>query len=688
MVSLASTERAPGIVAPSAGGSLKRRHADNSSDGDHGTSSQLKRRRVTFDPDVHVRILGDENEKSLQLVGEEVRRAMEKHAAGDKAAFDALKGVFREAAASPDAPLSGLLQKYLIALSNHAPLLDHSCKRLVHAVIDCSWIARNEHFVRSYRHFLRSLLSVQTGYLSTVLQMLVAMFLTPPSVNARHQDDPPVQRVRLQTRVHETLKSILRHSPMASSFLAPVITHTFPFSDDDAKTHIEFIRNILKVTEYAPEIKGEILSLVTEKLVKIDVQMQVNMEDLDDDVDERLVGDAINDAEDDDRLSDDGSVSSEESLDAEEARLKQIKDLMRKLDNIMDIQFAYYDAIFEKGDLFEIDEIFESLLSQFANIILPTYRSRHTQFVLFHFSQTSTDLINRFAGCCSHLAFDQGRPQLMRASAAAYLASFIARGAHVSRDVVRDVFDLLCHHLEALRVTHEPSCRGPDLRRCSTYYAISQALIYTFCFRWRDLIVTPDGTPPTDEDIIYHEGDFTWYSSVQEVLRQNIFCRLNPLKICAPTIVAQFARMAHHLRFMYIYPLIETNKRVRLARSMASGYLDGIGGRETALTGKRGEQTFLMDAYFPFDPYVLPRSKRWVQGDYVEWKPVPGMPVEKDDEDDDEDEEEDEEDSSEDGEGDGDGDSSDEQRGVDDDDGGGVAAQHYDLDDGSTEASL
>ncbi|KAH9879429.1 hypothetical protein J1614_002869 [Plenodomus biglobosus] len=690
MVSLASTERALGIVAPSAGGSLKRRHADNSSDGEDVTSSQLKRRRVTFDPDVHVRILSDENEKSLQLVGEEVRRAIEKHAAGDKAAFDALKGLFREAPTSQDAPLSGLLQKYLIALSNHAPLLDHSCKRLVHAVIDCSWIARNEHFVRSYRHFLRSLLSVQTGYMSTVLQMLVAMFLTPPSVNARHQDDPPVQRVRLQTRVHETLKSILRHSPMASSFLAPVITHTFPFSDDDAKTHIEFIRNILKVTEYAPEIKGEILSLVTEKLVKIDVQMQVNMEDLDDDVDERLVGDAINDAEDDDRLSDDGSVSSEESLDAEEARLKQIKDLMRKLDNIMDIQFAYYDAIFEKGDLFEIDEIFESLLSQFANIILPTYRSRHTQFVLFHFSQTSTDLINRFAGCCSHLAFDQGRPQLMRASAAAYLASFIARGAHVSRDVVRDVFDLLCHHLEALRVTHEPSCRGPDLRRCSTYYAISQALIYTFCFRWRDLIVTPDGTPPTDEDIIYHEGDFTWHSSVQEVLRQNIFCRLNPLKICAPTIVAQFARMAHHLRFMYIYPLIETNKRVRLARSMASGYLDGIGGRETALTGKRGEQTFLMDAYFPFDPYVLPRSKRWVQGDYVEWKPVPGMPVEKDDEDEeDEDEDEDEEDSSEDG----DGDSSDEQRGVDDDDddgggGGGVAAQHYDLDDGSTEASL
>ena len=675
MVSLASTERALGIVAPSAGGSLKRRHLDNSSDAENITSSQLKRRRVTFDPEVDVRILTDENDKSLELVGEEVRRAIEKHAAGEKAAYDGLKGLFREAPTSGGAPLSGLLQKYVIALTNNAPLLDHNCKGLVHAVIDCSWIARNEYFVRSYRNFLRSLLSVQPGYLSTVLQMLVSLFLTAPSTTARQQDDPPVQQVRLQSRLHDCLKLILRSTPMASTFLAPVLASTFPFSDDKARTHVQYIRNILRVTEYCPEIKGEILSLVTDKLVRIDVQMQVDMEDLDDDVEERLVGDAIHEAEEEDDMSDDGSVSSEESLDPEEQRLKEVKEVVLKLDTVMDLQFSYYDSIFEKGDRFEIDAIFESLLSQFANIILPTYRSRHTQFVLFHFCQTSTDLIERFAGCCSHLAFDQGRPHLLRASAAAYLASFIARGAHVSGPIVRDVFDLLCHHLENLRMSHEPTCKGPDLRRYSTYYSISQALLYIFCFRWRDIIVTPDGSLPTDEDIIYHEGDFQWHNKTQEIIRRNIFCRLNPLKICAPTIVAQFARMAHHLRFMYIYPIMETNKRVRLARSMASGYLDGIGGRETALSGKKGEETFLMDAYFPFDPYVLPRSKRWLAQDYVEWKPVPGMPVERDEDDEDDEEEEEE-----------DGDDDDEDSDSDRDEV--EVTPPDDLDDGSTETSL
>ena len=34
---------------------------------------------------------------------------------------------------------------------------------------------------------------------------------------------------------------------------------------------------------------------------------------------------------------------------------------------------------------------------------------------------------------------------------------------------------------------------------------------------------------------------------------------------------------------------------------------------------------FQLDAYFPFDPYTLPRSRRWLEGDYVEWRGIPGV---------------------------------------------------------------
>jgi RNA polymerase I-specific transcription initiation factor RRN3 len=651
MVSLASTERAAPYIAPSAGGSLKRKQPDTHTlETDNLPSSQIKRRRVTFDPDVDVRILSDVNEKSLELVGEEVRRALEKHASDDNGSYDQIRSLLSFKPTAADAPLTGLLQKYVIGLTNNVPLLDHKCNGLVHNIIECSWVARNEQFVRSYRHLLRSLLSVHPGYTTSVLSMLVGMFLQLPSAALRQQDDPHIMRTRLQTRVHECLKYILRQSPMMSTFLAPILQSSFPFPTDTTRAHVQYVKNILRVSEYCPELKGEILSLVMDKLVKIDVQIQVDMDELEDDIEDRLVEDGANDAEEDED-SDNESVSSEESLDGDERHIKELRESVDKLDAVMDLLFSHYDSIFEKGDLFDIDETFESLLSQFASIILPTYRSRHTQFILFHFSQTSPDLMERFAGCCSHLAFDQRRPHILRVAAAAYLASFIARGAHVSSQVVRDVFDLLCHHLETLRAAQEPTCKGPDLRRYGTYYAISQALLYTFCFRWRDLIVTTDGTPLTDEQLIYHDSDFTWHNSTQDILRRNIFSKLNPLKICAPTIVAQFARMAHHLRFLYVFPLLETNKRIRLARSVGSAYTDGVGARETALTMKKGEEGFLLDAYFPFDPYVLPKSKRWLEQDYVQWKPIPGMePVggqvdeEEEEEDDDEEDEDDDDD--------------------------------------------
>ncbi|KAF2750901.1 RNA polymerase I-specific transcription initiation factor RRN3 [Sporormia fimetaria CBS 119925] len=642
-------------MAPALEASRKRKHLD-SDDSDELPVIQSKKRRVTFDPNVDIHLMSDVIEKSMELVGEEVRRALEKHAQGENHYYDQIRSLFSARPTSADAPLSRVLEKYVIALTNNVTLLDHKCSGLVHAVIDSSWIARNEQYFRSFRTLLRSILSVQPGYTATVLNMLVHMFVQLPSPAVRQQDDPAIRREELQTRLHHMLKHLSRHIQMTSTLLGPILASNFPFPTDSTKAHVQYIKNILEVSNYCPELKGQIYSVITDKLVKIDVQIQNDLEELDD-VEDRLVDGVIADAEDeeeDDDFSDNDSVSSDDSLDAEDQRLKEVKESVMKLDAIMYLLFSHYDAVFERGDLVEIDDTFESLLAQFANIILPTYRSRHTQFLLFHFCQTSPDLMERFAGCCSHLAFDQRLPQILRIAAAAYLASFIARGAHVSAPVVRDVFDLLCHHLETLRSAHEPGCKGPDLRRYGTYYAIAQALLYTFCFRWRDLIVTNDGSPPSDQEVLYHETDFVWHNDIQDILRRNIFSKLNPLKICAPNIVTQFARMAHHLRFLYVFPLIETNKRIRLARSLGSGYMDGVGARETALTMKKGEEGFLLDAYFPFDPYTLPRSRKWLEGEYVEWRPVPGM-VNKDDEDDeDEDsegeseseEEEEEEDSS------------------------------------------
>lgn len=673
MVSLASTNRAAGDVAPSAG-SLKRKkiHSlNNSSDTEQLSSSQIKRRRVTFDPSVHVRILPDAYEKSLELVGEDVRRALEKHVDKDSASYEEIRSLLLAKPTSASAPSTSLLHKYIIALSNNVPLLDSRSSGMVHAIVDCQWATRSESFIRSYRHLLRSILSLHTGYTESVLTMLIEMLLRLPPVTMRQQDDPPVSTVLIQTRVHECLKYLLRRDPMMSHRLSSIIASIFPSVSDTAQAHVRFISNILKLAQYCPEIKNAINSHIMDRLVKIDSQLQVDLDEYEDDIEEILaekpVGDDKED-EDNEEGSDDESVYSEEDLSAEEQRSKETKESILKLDAIMDILFTHYDAVFQRGDADEVYNTRENLLAQFMDKILPTYRSRHAQFILFHFAQASPDTVDWFAGHCSHLLSDRAKSSILQIAAAAYLASFTARGAHVSADVVRDVFDILCKQLDRLRIEQEPSCKSPDLQKYGTYYATAQAILYIFCFRWRDLIVTDDGSIPTDEDILYHEGDYRWYGDVQDILRRNVTCKLNPLKICAPTIVAQFATMAFHLKFLYVFTKIATNKRIRLSRNTSGNSRDGIAARETALSMKSGESSLLLDAYFPFDPYLLPRSKRWIADDYVEWKPIPGTKVPSDDADKEEEKEEVEEESEEEDDESDSSDSDGEQEDLDDDD--------------------
>jgi hypothetical protein len=93
---------------------------------------------------------------------------------------------------------------------------------------------------------------------------------------------PDVSREQLFSRVHAALKYLLRLIPSASSTLSPIINSKFPQSDDTKKAHLVYIENLIRLYEYAPELKSDIFALITDRLVKIDVQTQVDLDELDD----------------------------------------------------------------------------------------------------------------------------------------------------------------------------------------------------------------------------------------------------------------------------------------------------------------------------------------------------------------------------------------------------------------------
>lgn len=334
--------------------------------------------------------------------------------------------------------------------------------------------------------------------------------------------------------------------------------------------------------------------------------------------------------EDEDEASDAESVASDESDDRHELSGKILKAAqhIQKMDSIMDTLFRLYEPVFADPDSETAAGLFDNMLSEFVNIILPTYSSRHTQFVIFHFSQMSEDLTDRFAGVLLDIAFGNQNSMVTRQNAAAYLASFAARGKKVPAESVRTICTVLIKHIDSYRHRHAGAAR-PDLRRFTPYYALFQGLLYIFCFRWRDLVMeVPDVVDP-DDPASYLGHELVWMQELRPLLTANIFSNFNPLRVCHPTIVQEFAKLAGHLGFMYVHDKIEQNRRIYLS-SYVSSSVEAL--RETASHNPYDESWLQLAPYFPFDPYQLPESRYWVDGDYIPYNPFPGLDEDEDSE--------------------------------------------------------
>jgi len=263
---------------------------------------------------------------------------------------------------------------------------------------------------------------------------------------------------------------------------------------------------------------------------------------------------------------------------------------------------------------------------------LTTYNSRHSQYLLFRFSQLQPEFYQSFTKALLKIAFNKHGATPIRMAAVSYLSSFVARGAKVSNQDALDLFDRFSQELEKLRKKHENISKGPDPEQFRFYYTLFQGCMYIFCFRWKAFLLNPD-----DDDSVEKK----WHVGVKDVFTVNMHSKINPLKVCSPLIVDMFAKVTKALGFLYIYSILETNKRVRLTRIVHFNSM----ARETALTMKTSEVSLKLEAHYAFEPYVLPVSKQWINGLYVTFNTVapPGLLDDESSDEEDEDDEEDEE---------------------------------------------
>ncbi|EWC45222.1 hypothetical protein DRE_05949 [Drechslerella stenobrocha 248] len=560
---------------------------------------------------------------------------------GKSLRFEELRRKLTTRMSDPTALDSAELDQILQHLMPVISQLDRHCSPLVGDIIHMNWAGRPVAFQRTYMAFLLHILSAHPRHIPKAVQMLVRHLTYETVKDAQRSGVGFNTRHDVFATVHKVLFTILGLAPTTWTALFAALSAAFPFKAQKKIHQTTYIDNLLKIIDYAPAAKTKILGLIFEKMIQIDVEIQINLDDLDEGEGEELdkqlgqptdskTGQNQSDSgigEDEDAEDSDSDDDEDDDLESGEPRtLEMIQETVDKLDAMLNMVFAYYSKCLPKESVKEPGqedvETFELLLHFFDNVVLTTFKSQYVQFLVFWAAQKSPVFMDIFLGMLVERAMDNTKPQVARQAAAAYIASFVARAKLLERDAVRSVVHMLCMWLEKFLQDREIECTSPNVRKFGGFYAVTQAILYIFCFRWRDL--RGKGSKASDDETTEHpaEDPQAWAPGLQ-VIERLITSKFNPLKVCSPAVVNQFADVANHFNLVYCFSIIERNKR---------GNLFNIGAGVSTAGYPEATQ---LETYFPFDPFKLSTTRSWVDPFYVQWEPIPGLGAEEEDEEED-----------------------------------------------------
>lgn len=74
-------------------------------------------------------------------------------------------------------------------------------------------------------------------------------------------------------RLHFLLQHLLSLVPTLPSTLQPLLVRFFPHKRQSQAAQITYIRNLLRITEYCPELSDRILATIIDRAIQIDVRI-------------------------------------------------------------------------------------------------------------------------------------------------------------------------------------------------------------------------------------------------------------------------------------------------------------------------------------------------------------------------------------------------------------------------------
>ncbi|KAK6204452.1 RNA polymerase I-specific transcription initiation factor RRN3 [Scheffersomyces amazonensis] len=553
------------------------------------------------------------------------------------------------------------------SISSISKLDNKLSQYLISAILNYRWLELDvtstdqsvyRSFIHLYSQFLSVLVSSLPKYLHDVTNKLISEFdqFDP----FRENDGGPI------INHHEILHKIIRYVPTCINTFPANLQKNFPHHlSSTTKELTTYVNNLIKLAEYCPEMQYCAWRLIIECCIKLDVELQNELDDLDDDeIEELLNGDVEDDIENGDDVAD-VTITTHPNEDDElieddvEYMIDQldstanIKILSSKLDTILDILLSKTSNSFTIDKLNEGSGVtlFNTITSLFKSHILPTHFTKSTQFILFHISQYQQDLADSFLVLLIEVAFNTNEILEKRLKSMQYISSYVARAKNISRHQVVFIVSYLIGWINKYIIEREnevfdsqqdtsilskyPSRSAGGMERFKLFYAAFQALIYIFCFRHELLYKANDTNEGMNQNSRSRNStESEWECDLDKFFQRVILSKFNPLKFCDETVAYIFAKIATKLNVCYCYSIIEHNKRERMLQTVSTEDAKSTHALPSNVGNFRQKQEFLdLEAYFPFDPLVLPSSKKIVSKWYVDWSSVNPTNEEDDDED-------------------------------------------------------
>lgn len=429
------------------------------------------------------------------------------------------------------------------------------------------------------------------------------------------------------------MATIARLCPKAKTeVIMTLISTNFPFRTRPKHVLDSYVKNMFQVLVYIPSLEHQVLEMIVDKALEMDVEIKIDQEG------EASVERSIDNDDSIFELEVDAPVKQCDNT-LENIPVDQMAD---KLDSLMLLLLEYISTnIPTSADKATI--LFRTILPVFESNILTTHKSKFVQFLLFcicgldpHTSDVGchTQLYRDFCELLIQILYNPYKATVTRQTAACYLASFVSRANYVCPETICEGISALLKWAEAyMQVTTVMS--GSDSRlQCQThslFYTVSQAACYIMCFRGREAMAYYEAAKafwedqPHDDDAPYPELSYIDLSNERWV---RICCHdLQPLLFCLESVREEFLNVASVFS-IFDEPLLRTlavGSRRMATKSRPRGKVvvtkatlakqrlkQGVGGL--------GRGSNPLDSFFPFDPYLLRRSHKYIEPHYQNWE--------------------------------------------------------------------